>query len=290
MMCLAVHRAVPNVNVVGLCHSVQGTSQMLAGVLKRKIETIDWDCAGINHLAWFTKFNDKKTGEDLYPKLMALAANRKSKFANEEPVRTDMMLAFGAFITESSGHLSEYVPYYRKRKDLRRKYLKSGYRGEESFYANNWPNWRRGNDEWRDKLATGVEKVDLNRSHEYGGFIIEAIEKDAPFTIHGNVSNAKGLIGNLPTDGCVEVACKVDAKGWTPVKYGDLPRQMAGVCDMDMRFFDVGVEACLNKSVATAVHAMLLDPLTAAVLSPVEIKAMTLEMFEAEKAFLPGFA
>jgi alpha-galactosidase len=197
MMILAGSRAVPEIPQIGLCHSVQGTSRMLAGFADVPYEQVQWQCAGINHLAWFTEFNGPD-GKSLYPILMEKAADRESEFAKKEPVRTDMMLHFGAFITESSGHLSEYLPYYRKRKDLLEKYTDTGYRGEESFYANNWPTWRKSADENRDKMISGEKELDLKRSFEYGAWIIESIEKNQPIVVYGNMAPNEGCIANLP--------------------------------------------------------------------------------------------
>ena len=287
MMCLAAARAVPEVPVVGLCHSVQGTSHMLSEYTGVEYDQIRWKCAGINHLAWFTEFNGPD-GESLYPKLMAQANDRESEFARAEPVRTDMMRHFGAFITESSGHLSEYLPYYRKRKELLDTYTDTGYRGEESFYANNWPEWRKGQDDYRERLFRGEEKAKLERSWEYGAWIIEAIEKDQPFVIHGNVEN-RGCIENLPQDGCVEVACLVDRNGVQPTRFGRLPKQMAAICDSNMRMFDLAADAAIERSRQLAKYALALDPLTSAVCSPEEIYAMVDRLFEAEAEFLPGF-
>ena len=199
-----------------------------------------------------------------------------------------MMLHFGAFITESSGHLSEYLPYYRKRKDLLEKYTDTGYRGQESFYADNWPNWRKGQDESRAKQLSGEEKIKLERSWEYGAWIIEAIEKNQNFKIHGNVEN-NGCIENLPADGCVEVACLVNHNGIQPIRYGRLPKQMAAICDSNMRMFDLAADAAIQKSKQLATWALMMDPLTAAVCSPAEITEMVDRLFKAEAEFLPGF-
>jgi alpha-galactosidase len=286
MMCLAAARAVPEMHVVGLCHSVQGTSHMLAEYAETPYEQVQWKCAGINHLAWFTEFNGPNGS--LYPLLFEKARDRSSDFAKAEPVRSDMMLHFGAFITESSGHLSEYLPYYRKRKDLMDKYTDTGYRGQESFYADNWPNWLAGMDESRMKLISGEKEIEMNRTWEYGAWIIEAIEKNVNYKIHGNVLN-DGCISNLPSDGCVEVACLVNHNGIQPVRYGRLPKQMAAICDSNMRMFDLAVDACLEKSKQLAKYALTLDPLTAAVCAPAEIHEMTDKLFEAEAEFLPGF-
>jgi alpha-galactosidase len=288
MMILAGARAVPEIQQIGLCHSVQGTSRMLAGFAEVPYEQVQWQCAGINHLAWFTEFNGPD-GESLYPKLMAMAADRSSDFATKEPVRSDMMLHFGAFITESSGHLSEYLPYYRKRKDLLDKYTDTGYRGEESFYANNWPTWRKTADENRDKMISGEKELDLKRSFEYGAWIIESIEKNAPIVVYGNVAPNQGLISNLPQDGCVEVACLINHNGIQPTKFGRLPSQMAAICDSNMRYFDLAADAAVHKSKQHAEWALMLDPLTSAVCCPAEVRELTKRLFEAEAQFLPGF-
>jgi len=317
IMCLAAGRAVPEIETVGLCHSVQGTSHLLARYADIPYEQMEWDCAGINHLAWFTKL--KHHGENLYAKVLyekferevaagiAEAEAGKTRiddfdtrdggdfqktWEHEDLTRKDMCLHFGAFITESSGHLSEYLPYYRK-SDEGKKLLRLGYHGGSRFYASNWPNWRKGADERRRKQAAGEISIDPKRSWEYGSWIIEAKEKDAPFRLYGNVMNNVGgagqLITNLPADGCVEVACMADRNGINPTRYGALPPQMAAICRLNMNMFDLAATACIEKSKQAAIHAMLLDPLTAAVLTPRQIKAMTLEMFEAEAEFLPGF-
>jgi alpha-galactosidase len=289
MMVLAAQRAVPEMQVVGLCHSVQGTSRMLADYAGVPYEQVQWRCSGINHLAWFTEFNGPD-GQSLYPVLMEQARDRSSKFAVNEPVRSDMMLHFGAFITESSGHLSEYLPYYRKRKDLLDKYTDTGYRGQESFYADNWPTWRENQDKSRAAQISGEEQIKLERSFEYGAWIIESMEKNVPIQIHGNVAPNEGLIANLPADGCVEVACLINHNGIQPTKAGRLPSQMAAICDSNMRMFDLAADAAIQKSKQLAAWALMLDPLTSAVCSPAEILQMTHRLFEAEAEYLPGFS
>ena len=294
MMCLAAART-SYLPVVGLCHSVQGTGHLLAGRAKIAYDQMTWECAGINHLAWFTKLEHQ--GRNLYPLLMDLAQGDVYGDAedreNSDIVRKDMMLHFGAFITESSGHLSEYLPYYRKRQDLIDKYARSGYDGETSFYANNWPTWRKNADETRLRMLNGEESLEHPRSWEYGSWIIEAREKNTPVRIHGNVPNSLDgtgtLVTNLPADGIVEVACMIDGNGINPTRYGALPPQMAALCASNMWMYDLGATAAIERSKEAAIHSLLLDPLCAAVCSPAEIKAMTLEMFDAEAAFLPGF-
>ena len=142
-------------------------------------------------------------------------------------------------------------------------------------------------------MLQGREPADWPRSWEYASWIIEAREKDTPFRIHGNVMNhhagAGQLITNLPADACVEVACLVDRNGIHPTRYGALPAQMAGLCASNLALFDLGAQAALERSVEKAIYALLLDPLTAAVCTPSEIKAMALELFRAEAGYLPGY-
>jgi alpha-galactosidase len=296
MMCLAAART-SSMQVVGLCHSVQGTSHLLAKRAGVPYAELEWECAGINHLAWFTKLRHE--GEDLYPLLKQkaerdLAGDPSDPEDAEDIVRKDMMLHFGAFITESSGHLSEYLPYYRKRKDVLERYSRSGYHGETSFYANNWPRWRADQDQQRLDLVSGAKPMDWKRSWEYASWIIEAREKDSPFRIHGNVMNSAGqgggsLISNLPANGCVEVATMIDRNGINPTRYGALPPQMAALCASNMAMFELGATAAVERSKEAAIYALQLDPLTAAVCAPAEIKELTLKMFEAEEDFLPGY-
>ncbi|HEY1628701.1 MAG TPA: hypothetical protein VGF52_02515 [Tepidisphaeraceae bacterium] len=320
MLCLAAGRAVPQVPVVGLCHSVQGTSHLLAEYAGVPYGEMEWECAGINHLAWFTKLRHK--GRDLYQSVLyekfareiaegireaeaGLArydstdnaqwgADKKkvleAKYQQTDLVRKDMCVNFGAFVTESSGHLSEYLPYYRKN-DAGKKLLRLGYDGGSRFYASNWPTWRKNADAHRERLVRGEDQIKLERSWEYASWIIEAREKDSPFRIHGNVMNSGGeLISNLPRDGCVEVACMIDGNGVNPTRFGPLPAQMAHICASNMAYFDLAATACIEKSKDAAIHALMLDPLCAALLTPSQIKQMTLEMFDAEKQFLPGYA
>jgi alpha-galactosidase len=314
MMCLAAARSSP-MQVVGLCHSVQGTGRQLAEWAKVPYDEMDWTCAGINHLAWFTRLEHR--GKGLYPRLQrqftrdlkrglaearaggakqATASARDGKDANDgevDLVRKDMCLQCGAFITESSGHLSEYLPYYRK-SEAGRQLLRPGYHGESRFYASNWPRWREEQDRERRGMLSGKVSMTWQRSWEYASWIIEAREKDSPCCIHGNVWNQDTgggrLITNLPADGCVEVACLVDGNGVQPTRHGALPPQMAALCASNMSMFDLGVRAAMEKSVETAIHALCLDPLTAAVCSPREIAAMTRELFKAQKKYLRGFA
>lgn len=295
MMCLAAGRTSP-VQMVGLCHSVQTTSHLLAKRAGIPYEEMKWRCAGINHLAWFVELTHRE--KDLYP-LLKKKARQDILGKPSDPedaydlVRKDMMLQFGAFITESSGHLSEYLPYYRKSEAAGKKYLRPDYHGDANFYSNNWPTWRANRDKDQAAMLAGNQPIEWPRSWEYASWIIEAREKNTPLRIHGNVMNSvngsASLISNLSADGCVEVACMVDQNGVQPCRFGALPAQMAAVCESNMRMFGLAATAVIERSKEAAIHALMLDPLTAAVCSPADIRDMTLEMFAVEKAFLPEY-
>jgi alpha-galactosidase len=269
--------------VVGLCHSVQGTSRQLAGYLDIPYAEMSWECAGLNHNAWFTKL--ERNGQDLYPTLRERA--RAPEIYEQDPVRFEVMLHFGAFVTESSGHFSEYVPYFRKRPDLVLKYTRAGYLGESGFYANNWPRWRRENDESIEAMLHRDKPVPLERSLEYGADIIEAIECGRPASIHGNVLN-NGSIENLP-QGCVEVECHVDRDGIKTLHFGALPEQLAALNRSHMAVHELVVEALMERSKQKAKYAFMLDPLTAAVCSLEEIDRLFEEMWSAERESLTAF-
>ena len=270
--------------IVGLCHSIQHTSRQLAEYLGVPYEEIDWRAAGINHLAWFIQL--ERDGVDLYPLLRERI--KDPALYEQDPVRFDMMLHLGAFPTESSGHASEYTAYYRKRPDLIQRYTRSGYRGESGFYANNWPTWRAEADqEIRDYLS-GKREFELQRGPEFASYIMEAMEMGVPTVIYGNVLNT-GLIDNLPQDGVVEVACLVDKKGVQPTHFGLLPTHLASLDAQHMAFHDLVATAVLEQDREAAVHALMVDPLTAAVCSLAEVRQMFDEMVAAQQDYLPEF-
>ncbi len=269
--------------VVGLCHSVQGTSRQLASYLDIPYDRITWRCAGINHNAWFTTL--EQDGEDLYPLLRRRATI--PEIYERDPVRFEVMLHLGAFVTESSGHFSEYVPYFRKRPDLLARYTRAGYLGESGFYAKNWPDWRHANDELIASMLRGETPVPTERGHEYASEIIEAIEVGREATIHGNVVN-KGWIDNLP-GGCVEVECLVNRSGLHPVTFGPLPEQLAALNRSHMAVHELVVQALMERDRRKAKYALMLDPLTAAVCSLEEIDRLFEEMWEAERGSLAAF-
>jgi alpha-galactosidase len=283
ILTLAALRAT-DMEVVGLCHSVQGTSERLASYADVPHEEMQWRCAGINHNAWFTELTHQ--GEDLYPLLKERA--RESTFFDQDPVRFEVMLQLGCFVTESSGHFSEYVPYFRKRDDLIEKYDRDGYRGQTGFYAQSWPIWRSALDKYAHQMIRGEAEIELRRSHEYASYIIEAKETGTPARIHGNVLN-NGLIDSLPQDGCVEVPCLIDANGFNPCHFGSLPTQLAALNQAHMAVHELVVTSLLESDREAAVHALMLDPLTAAVCSLGEIRSLFDEMYEAEREFIHVF-
>jgi len=282
ILTLAALRTV-DLPVVGLCHSVQGTSRQLADYLGIDYADMTWECAGINHNAWFTKL--ELAGEDLYPRLRDRA--RLPEIYEQDPVRFEVMLDLGAFVTESSGHFSEYVPYFRRRPDLIQRYTRAGYLGESGFYANNWPRWRRENDESIEAMLRGDKPVPLARSLEYGADIIEAIECGRSASIHGNVLN-NGSIDNLP-EGCVEVECRVDRDGIKAQHFGALPEQLAALNRAHMAVHELVVDALIERDRQKAKYALMLDPLTAAVCSVDEIDRLFEEMWNAERESLSAF-
>ena len=284
IMTLAAVRST-SAQVVGLCHSVQGTSHQMANIAKVPYEELAYKCGGINHLAWLTELKHK--GRDLYPRIFKRARTEEDVY-ERDPVRFEMMFAFGAFITESSGHLSEYLPYFRKRGDLLKLYCREGYRGGSRFYATEWPKWRKASDKRRMEMAKNPDSFELKRGHEYASDIIEAHAFNQPKVIYGSVLN-QGLIPNLPSDGVVEVATLVNNTGYKPCRFGPLPPQMAAICASHMPVYDLVVRGLMNADREAIYHAMLLDPLNAAVCSPAEIKQMTDEMAFAEKDFIPSF-
>ena len=282
ILTLAASRAT-SLEIVGLCHSVQGTSRLLAEFLDVPYDELTWRCAGINHNAWFTKL--ERHGKDMYPLLRERAA--QPDYYERDPVRFELMLRMGAFVTESSGHFSEYVPYFRKRPDLVKKYARPGYLGESGFYANNWPDWRKDNDERIHSMLRGDTEIPMQRGYEYAAQIIEAMEHGRPTSIHGNVVNS-GSIENLP-DGCVEVECTVGADGIRPVKFGTLPEQLAALNRSHMAVHELVVQALLERDRQKAMYALMLDPLTAAVCSLEEIENLFNEMWAAERKDLAAF-
>jgi len=281
--CWAVARARGRPHV-GLCHSVQGTSEMLARWAEVPYAEVAFRCAGINHQAFFLEF--RRGDEDLYPAIRAAA--ERDEIYGSEPVRIDLMRHFGYFVTESSGHASEYSPYFRKSARMVEEELVPRFTAQED----EWFDFGRTGGYLRTCLARREGAPDgrmpTERTHEYGSFIIEAVETGRPFVLNGNVPN-DGLIPNLPAGCCVEVPCVVDANGVQPTVAGPLPPQLAALNRTNVNVQELIVEAALTGSTEAVHHAVSLDPLTAAVCTLDEIRAMTGELLDAQAAWLPQF-
>jgi alpha-galactosidase len=280
---LAGHRAT-GLRIVGLCHSIQNTAHQIAGYLDCPYGSMQWRAAGINHLAWFVTLEDRQ-GNTLYPRLRRRA--QEPAIRAEDPVRFELMEQLGVFMTESSGHVSEYVPYIRKRPDIIAQVCGPGEQGGSGYYASVWPAER---EEGSRTLADYVRSPwPLARGEEFASYIIEAEATDTPAVVHANVPNTGGLISNLPTDGVVEVACLVDGRGVQPTYFGPLPSHLASLDYQHMAFHDLVVRSVLQEDREAAVHALMVDPLTSAVCSLREIRAMFDELVAAEREYLPSY-
>ncbi len=284
-------------STVGLCHGVQGTASQLRQWVGASTEEFSFLCAGINHMAWFLHawFRDLSKGpsatwEDAYP-IIWEHLKEEPQLSSEEKVRIDMMKATGYYMTESSGHLSEYLPYYQKRKDLLKKY-----RGDKGFgtldhayyYNSNVQAAAEMDEKFEANLAR--EKISFKKvpSEEYGSHILNAIEMDVPFRFNGNVMNKKqALISNLPRDCCVEVPIYADHHGLHPQGGIELPTICQALCTSNIMVQKAAVEAALTGDKEKVYHAVLLDPNTASVCSPEEVRAMVEEMIVAEAKWLP---
>ncbi len=275
------------VKLSGLCHSVQGTAHKLASWIGAPMEEITYLCAGINHQAWYLEF--KWNGKDAYP--LIREAVKKPEIYNVEPVRNEMFLHLDYYVTESSGHNSEYNPWFRKRPDLIEKYCTHGTGwnpGEYAYilkeYLDRENTWKKEIEEWLNS-----DKIDLQRGGEYASSIFNAIIGDGTlFKFNGNVRNF-GLIDNLPYGCCVEVPVLASKRGLEPIHVGPLPAQLAILNDINARCEEMAVEGAITGDPRKVFHAICYDPLTSAVLSLAEIKEMVDEMFEANKDWLPQF-
>ena len=285
MTILAASRA-SSVPVWGMCHSVHHTVEDLAGYLEVPQESISFDAAGVNHLAWLTTL--EQDGVDLYPHLRE--RGRLPEVYRQDPVRLDLMYQFGAFPTESSGHVSEYLPYFRTHKELVESWQGQGYIGESGFYAHNWPTWRRENDQELRAVLDGTEPFELERGPEYPSRIVAAMSGNAPgpTTIYVTTPN-HGWIENVHQDNAVEVAATVDEAGIHPQRYGRLPEHLASWVRRHQEFNDLAVTSILDEDREAAVHALMIDPLTSAACELPEIRTMFDEMVAAQRDHLPSY-
>ncbi|MCA1810217.1 MAG: alpha-galactosidase [Kiritimatiellia bacterium] len=274
-----LHSAGSSIRNTGLCHSVQGTTKRLARVAGVPYEEVSYQVAGINHQAWVLAI--RHHGEDLYPKIRA-AADTHEEFEKDR-VRVEMMKQFGYFVTESSEHNSEYLPYFRKTAASRKHYkLRVRKLVQDYEPPREWLKDSGIEDDGGAKIPP------LQRSHEYAAGIIEAYATNQPFVYWGNVMN-HGLIDNLPQDCCVEVPCLVNAEGIHPCHVGRLPPQCAALNRTNINVHELAVEAVRRKSRAAAFHAVALDPLTAATLTLPRIREMFDELWAAEGDLLAYF-
>jgi alpha-galactosidase len=277
-----------SLQVVGLCQSIVQTAYELADFMDVPFERMRYRCAGINHLSWFVTL--EMDGEDLYPRLHSAAED--PAIYEQDPIRFDLMRAFGYFTTESSGHISEYVPYFRKRKALIEHYSSIQPDCRSGERASRWPVDREEHDtrlrDYLERERRGERAFYLDRGLDAGSYVIEGHALSRPQVIFGNVRNG-GLVENLPRDGCVEIACLVNGNGIQPLYFGSLPMQLAALDSTHMMIHDLMVQALLNEDREAAVQALLLDPLTAAVCSLSEIRQMFEEMAVTQQAYLPPF-
>ena len=298
---IAINSACKGIKSVGLCHSVQGTAEMLAKDLNEKIEDIDYLCAGINHMAFYKKFTKKNNngGEDLYPRLKKIAedivtdkkiSSRSLKKDNEsdkilhEKVRYEILRRFGFFVTESSEHFAEYVPWFIKnnRQDLIDKY-KIPIEEYIDRCENNVELWNN-----LEKDMTPIHNQPLKRSNEYASYIMDAVANNNEVTINGNVMN-DGYIDNLPSNCCVEVPCLINSNGNQPQSTGRLPEHLAALMRTNINVQILTAQAALTNKKEHIYHAAMLDPLTGANLSIDEIYSMVDNLIEAHKNYLPKY-
>lgn len=287
MLCRAMQKST-TVQVSGLCHSVQGTAHMLANWIGAPMEEVTYTSAGINHQSWYIKFEWKR--KDAYPLIRkAVATNRK--IYNEEMVRNEMFLHLGYYVTESSGHNSEYNWWFRKRPDLIKKYCIHGTGWNPGRYAYILKAYLHAEKNWKKDVAKWFQDkqpLDLKRGLEYAASIINAYLGGEPFEFNGNVPNAD-LISNLPKGACVEVPVFANRKGFNPVHVGPLPPQCAALNNVSIAVEEMAVEAALAGDPTMVFHAACYDPLCAAVLSLVEIRKMVNEMLEKNRPHLLQF-
>jgi len=287
MLCRAMQRS-SHIRLTGLCHSVQGTAMMLANWIGAPMSEITYTCAGINHMAWYLKF--EWNGQDAYP-LIRKAVTERPQVYNEEIVRNEMFLNLDYYVTESSGHNSEYNGWFRKRPDLIEKYCTHGTGWNPGEYAYILKEYQKAERTWKDeaqKWFASDTPISLERGHEYAAHIINALKGGEPFEFNGNVSNT-GLVTNLPQNACVEVPVWTSRKGFSPAHVGALPPQCAALTHLSSSIEEMAVEAALTGDPRLIFQAIAYDPLTASVLSLAEIKQMVNQMFEQNRPYLPQF-
>ncbi len=278
--------------IVGLCHSVQGTSQQLARELDVRYEDVTFECAGVNHTAWFTTF--RRGEEDLIPRIREvmrarhidgtepLLARSDDPYESVERVRTELMLLTGYFHTESSHHASEYWAWFRKTPELVAHYIDRQWdylticRSSDASTSN-------------AELIDEARRDGIRHGGEFAAPIVDSLVTGTPRVVYCNVRNADS-IENLPADACVEVACAVDGNGVRPMRYGTLPAACAALNQTQVAVQRLTVEAAITGERDLVHAAVALDPLTSAVQTLPNIHEMTDRMLDAEAQWLPRFA
>jgi alpha-galactosidase len=287
MLCGAIQRS-SFIPTTGLCHSVQGTAQMLGWWIGAGMDEITFTCAGINHQAWYLDF--KVNGEDAYPRIYK-AITEEPDVYNSEIVRNEMFLALGYYVTESSGHNSEYNWWFRKRQDLIEKYCLPGTGWNPGEYAYILKEYQTNEATWKDQAKewfAAETPIDIERGHEYAAYIINALKGGDMYKFNGNVPNTN-IVTNLPQGACVEVPVLVDKTGFHPIYVGALPPECALLTQLSSGIEEMAINASLEGDPTAIYRAICHDPLTAAVLSLAEIKTLVNEMFAQNQSYLPQF-
>ena len=285
MLQMALHRKFPGLKTLGLCHSVRYTIQELAADLKMRPADIDFQCAGINHVAFYLQLTDKSSGESLYPRLHKIL--EEGAYPNTNRVRYEMLRRLGYFVTESSEHFSEYVPWFIKGNC---KTLIKDFNIPLDEYIRRCEAQLQDWGKMKQELQDPKHKFELTTSVEYAENIISALEFDSEVEINPNVSNEEGWIENLPRDCCVEVPCKIDRKGVQPVKVGALPVHLAALMQSNINVQQLTVAAALENKREHIYHAAMMDPHTGAELGLKDIWNMVDDLLEAHKDWLPTYS
>ena len=280
--CLALGQAA-KVSFVGLCHGVQTTLDLISRYCRVPKDEITYTCGGINHMDWFLRLEHQ--GRDLYPALRE--AFEKPEYYKNEKVRGEVFRHFGYFMTESTGHLSEYVPWFRKNRKALELYCDEPSFGGESGAYYSWCKAVAERYAKEDPLRYESTRIE-QRSVEYCSYIIEAVATGRPFRFMGNVRN-DGYITNLPAGCCVEAPVFADDTGLHPTVIGDLPPQCAALCMSNVQVQTLAAGAALESDPELLMQAVAMDPLTSAVCTLREAREMAAEMLEAQRQWLPGF-
>jgi alpha-galactosidase len=280
MNCWALNEAT-RIRTVGLCHSVQHTAAELAHDINVPVEEINYVVAGINHLAFYLKF--ERTGVDLYPEIYRVVT--EGRVPDDNRVRYDLFARLGFFVTESSEHFSEYCPWFikRDRPDLIKKF-----NIPLDEYPRRCENQIAAWEKLQATLEASAQTVETHRSVEYGSLIIHSLETGIPRVVYGNVAN-RNLIDNLPFGCCVEVPCVVDKSGIQPLQIGRIPIHLAALMQTNVNVQALTVEAILKRDPERVYHAAMLDPHTAAELDLDQIWSLVDDLLAAHGEWIPGY-